>query len=55
MLKETRELILAKASKDKIWGTGIPLRDANALCTDKWENRGWLSKILHGIREELLT
>ena len=55
MLKETKELVLAEVSRDKIWGTGIPLRDLNALCTDKWESRGWLSRILHNIREELLS
>ena len=46
MLKNTESLILTEASKDKIWGTGIPLHDTNALCTSKWENNGWLSRIL---------
>ena len=46
MLKNTGSLIFAEASKDKTWGTGIPLRDTNALCTSKWKNNGWLSRLL---------
>ena len=55
MLKETKELTLAEASKDKLWGTGIPLRDVNVLNVAKWENRGWLLEVLHSIREDFLT
>ena len=54
MLKNTGSLILAEASKDKTWGTGIPLRDTNALCTSKWKNNGWLSRILMMIRDEVM-
>ena len=49
MLKGTGSLTLTEASKDKLWGTGIPLRDSNALSTFKWENTGWLSRILISI------
>ena len=54
MLKSTGSLILAEASKDKTWGTGIPLCDTNALCTSKWENNGWLSRILMNIRDDVM-
>ena len=49
MLKGTGSLMLAEASKDKLWGTGVPLRNSNALSTSNWENPGWLSKILTSI------
>ena len=52
MLKGTGSLTLAEASRDKLWGRGIPLRDSNALSTSKWENTGWLSRILISIQEE---
>ena len=40
------------ASFDKTWGTGITLQDSNALDTDKWVSRDWLSNMLLTIREE---
>ena len=55
MLKGTSSLILAEASKDKTWGTGVALRDPKVLCISKWENKGWLSKILINIQEEVQT
>ena len=54
MLKSTGSLILTEASKDETWGTGIPLRDTNALCTSKWENSGWLLRMLMNIRDEVM-
>ena len=52
MLKGTGSKILVEASKDKLWGTGIPLWDKDALITSKWENPGWLSNILTNIQDE---
>ena len=52
MLKATAPLTIAEASNDRVWGTGIPLWDRNALICDKWESQGWLSKMLHSVREE---
>ena len=49
MLKGTGSKTLAEASKDKLWGTGIPLHDRDVLITSKWENPGWLSTILTNI------
>ena len=40
MLKNTAPKILMEASKDKLWGTGIPIRDKDALNQSKWENQG---------------
>ena len=55
MLKNTGSLIIAEASKDKTWGTGIPLHDTEALCTSKWKNKGWLSSMLMSIRDEVMS
>ena len=45
-LKQTYVKILAEASVDKLWGTGIPLRDKDVLTKAKWETPGWLSQML---------
>ena len=55
MLKNTGSLIIAEASKDKTWGTGIPLRDTEALRISKWKNKGWLSNMLMSIRDEAMN
>ena len=55
MLKNTGSLIIVEASKDKTWGTGIPLHDTEALCTSKWKNKGWLSSMLMSIRDEVMS
>ena len=47
----TKPKILAEATNDKLWGTRIPLRDFDALKEDKWFGRGWLSEMLHTIRD----
>ena len=49
MLKVTAPKTLVEASNDKLWGTGIPLRDYDALKTNKWHGKGWLSDMLHKI------
>ena len=49
MLKGTGSLMLVEASKDKLWGTGVSLRDSNALSILNWENPGWLSELLTSI------
>ena len=52
MLETTTPKILAEATQDKLWGTGIKLRDTYALDTEKWPGPGWLSRMLHTIRSE---
>ena len=52
LLKSTTPKTIAEATTDKIWGTGITLRDSSALQTDKWHSPGWLSRMLMTIRDE---
>ena len=52
MLKMTTPKILAEATQDRLWGTGIKLCDTCALDTEKWSGPGWLSRMLHTIRSE---
>ena len=52
LLKSTTPKILAEATLDRLWGTGIALRDTNALNTGKWNSTGWLSKMLMAIRDD---
>ena len=52
MLKTTKPKVLAEASNDKVWGTGISLRDSQALNMNKWSGKGWLSNMLTIIRDE---
>ena len=51
MLKTTSPKLLAVASNDRLWSTGIPLRDHNALKTSKWYGNGCLSDMLLKIQE----
>ena len=53
MLKATRIKTVAEASNDHIWGTGVPLRDTRALNKSNWHSNGWLSHMLHTIRDSL--
>ena len=46
---------IVECSRDKIWGTGIPLRDDRCLVESSWHTQGLLGKILTSIRERLKT
>ena len=48
LLKTTSPKILAEATTDRLWGTGIALWDSCALQTDKWHS----SHMLMTIRDE---
>ena len=52
MLKTTTPKILSEATTDRLWGTGVRLRDRSALDTGKWSGVGWLSRMLTTIRDE---
>ena len=52
MLRATKGLTIAEALNDKLWGTGIPLRDRCVLSQSLWVSRGWLSGMLHEIRDK---
>ena len=51
LLKTTSPKTLAEAITNRLWGTGIVLRDSCALQTDKWYSSGWLSHMLMMIRD----
>ena len=55
LLITTAPKTLAEATTDLLWGTGIALRDTCALHVDKWHSKGWLSRMLMKIREDLLN
>ena len=52
MLQATKGYTLAEASNDRLWGTGIPLRDKDTLTQASWSSHGWLSNMLHDIRDK---
>ena len=52
MLKSTAPKVLVEATLDPLWGTRISLRDHQTLNPDKWHNKGWMSMMLMGIRDE---
>ena len=52
MLKTTEPKLLVEAGIDRLWGTGIPLKDLNALNDKRWKSKGWLSNMLTIIRDE---
>ena len=53
LLKTTSPKILAEATHDRLWGTGIALHDTCALQVGKWHSIGWLSCMLMAIRDEI--
>ena len=52
MLQATNGFTLGEASNYRLWGTGIPLRDKDALNKSAWSSTGWLSDMLHEIRDK---
>ena len=55
MLKTMQPKILVEASTDKVWGTGILIRDNSVLNTERWHSVSWMLTILEKVREEALT
>ena len=51
-LKSTTPKILAEATPDRLWGTGVGHRDKNVLKTNNWTFPGWLSKMLLNIHSD---
>ena len=51
LLLSTNNQTLVEASADKVWGTGIPLKDDNCLNTDTWNGIGILGEILMELRQ----
>ena len=52
MLLTTKPKLLVEATTDRTWGTGIHLRDSNALDRKRWTSNGWLLDMLMSIRSE---
>ena len=46
---------LVECSKDKHWGTGIPLYEENCLDRTKWTSQGLLGEILESVRNVVTT
>ena len=55
MLKTMEPKTLVEASNDRLWGTGISLKDTHVLDSRRWHGKGWLSEMLHIIRENYQT
>lgn len=53
ILCNTRSLTIVEASKDRLWGTGIHLRDNKALQRDQWRGPGLMNEILEQVRDHL--
>ena len=49
MLKSTESKLVVEATTDRTWGTGIHLRDSNALNRKRWSMNGWLSNMVMSI------
>ena len=54
MLLSTGASHLAEASYDKIWGTGIPLKEQDCLNTSNWSGTGILGEMLMDVQHDLL-
>ena len=52
MLKATHPKIIVESTLDKLWGTGVQLRDPDVLNPEKWHNTGWMSTILPTIQDQ---
>ena len=55
MLKMTEPKTLLEASNDRLWGTGISLNDTHVLDSRRWHRKGWLSEMLHIVRDNYKT
>ena len=53
MLLNTGDLKLIESSKDRNWGTGIPIHDDRCLLQEHWAHQGILGEILEEIRTSL--
>ena len=54
LLWKTGHKTIVECTSDRLWGTGIPLNDANCLDSSKWINQGIMGQILEGIRNNAL-
>ena len=54
LLRKTGHKTIVECTSDRLWGTGIPLNDANCLDSSRWFNQGIMGQILEGIRNNAL-
>ena len=52
LVKRTGTMRIVECSKDRLWGTGIPLTQDNCLDCDRWISPGIMGEILEDIRAE---
>ena len=52
LVKRTGTKRIVECSKDRLWGTGIPLAQVDCLDSDQWITPGIIGKILEDIRME---
>ena len=52
LLKSTGNKTMVEATKDRLWGTRIPLRDQRVLDPESWYNTSWMLTMLATIRGE---
>ena len=52
LVKRTGTMRIVECSKDRLWGTGIPLTQDDCLNCDRWISPGIMGKILEDIRME---
>ena len=52
LLCSTGDKLIVEASRDKVWGTGVPLNHTDVLHRNKWSGNGILSDILMYIRSK---
>ena len=55
MLISNKPKLVVEVSKDKVWGTGVSLRDVNVLNQNHQNGEGWLSEMLMSIIQEADT
>ena len=53
VLLATKGMIVAEATFDKFWGTGIPIHDPNSAKQEKWHRVGILGEILMEIWDDI--
>ena len=51
MLKATAPKTSVEASTDRLWGTGVDLRDNQCLNQDKWYSTSWMSAMLSDVHD----
>lgn len=53
LLVSTGSLLIVESSPDRLWGTGVHLKDTNALVRGKWNGNGLMSEIVLEVRKSL--